>query len=159
MAEPYAGEIWERIKYSWWFLRCKYILAFTVIHGFVWTWDMISDCELFPEPPKGAHITVKLQELHFHCLCLCVRCLILPAQNTAAALCFLLPCQKSHKELKDEQGLPLMVQLLTIGCVWNPSGFSVGRLGVRWSPAAPELTGADTSPRDQHVAFWPICDL
>lgn len=97
MAEPYAYETWERIKCTWWFLGFKCILAFTVIHGFVWKWDrIISHCKLFPEPPKAAlpaaRHWLKLQELHFHCLCVCE---VFDSASTEHCSCPVLPAHMS----------------------------------------------------------------
>lgn len=121
--------------------------------------------------PKGSSpcstSLAQLQELHFHCLCVC-ELLILPALNTATTLCFLLTCQKSHKELKDTQGLTLMVQLLTIGwCVkseWLLHGLALwGGLGAGWA-LEPGCRGADRCWHQSQaaalgVAFWPLCGL
>lgn len=122
---------------------------------------MVSHSKLFPEAPKAAvpaaHHSVQLQELHFHRLCVWgVR--FCQHQNTAAALCFPLTCQKFHKELKDTQGLTLMVLLLTIGwCVkseWPLHGPSPWvRLGEGWV-LEPGCRGAD---RCRHKSQGPVC--
>lgn len=114
----------------------------------------ISDCWT---PKSRNPCCTSLGEAAFSPL-VCVRCSIVPAQNTAAAPCFPLPCQKSHKELKDTQGLTLMVQLLTIGCCvkseWLLHGLAPwGGLGAGWA-LEPGCWGADRCWHQSQGAAW-----
>lgn len=144
VAEPYAGETWERIKCSWWFLGFKCILAFTVIHGFVWKWGTISHCELLPEPPKGIPITVKLQELHFHHLCECVWGV---SASTEHSSCPVLPAHMSkisqraegHPRLNLDGSVANYRLVCEIWVVspWEGSGWAGARLPRSWQVLTP----------------------
>lgn len=146
----------ERIKYSWWFLGFKWILALAVIHGFVWKWDQWL---LNPQKQKSLlHITGWSCR---SCVFTVGVCEVFGCASTEHGICpvlYPLPCQKSHKELKDTQGLTLMVQLLTIGCCvkseWLLHGLAPwGGLGAGWA-LEPGCWGADRCCHQSQGATW-----